>query len=275
MFIFVFNSDFMKKCIQSFFVLNILFLFTLQAQEFEGIAYYTSIFKDEVKLDSTKMGDPGYMQFVELMSKPFLDEYVLKFSGSESNFNIQPKLKKPEPAKEKGMIISITLMPSGEILYKNLSKKIQINNKEIYGKQFLIVDSLKNNHWKLEKESKMIGDYTCFKATLIESEKPIDDDENFRGLEIKERIITAWYTPQIPIKNGPMEFSGLPGLILEVKEGNVRFLCTKIILNPAEPIEIIIPTKGKKVSSAEFNDIMKRKNTEMMESFKNKKKNRN
>src|SRR5690606_14448366 len=168
-----------------------------------------------------------YMQMVELMSKPFLDDYELKFSKSESTFNILPKLKKPEPTAEKGMTISITLMPTGEILYKNLSKGIQIRNVELYGKQFLIVDSLKNNHWKLEMESKMIGDYTCFKATFIESEKPIDNDENFGGSENKERITTAWYTPQIPINNGPMEFSGLPGLILEVNEGNVRFLCTK------------------------------------------------
>jgi GLPGLI family protein len=30
-------------------------------------------------------------------------------------------------------------------------------------------------------------------------------------------VTTAWYTPQIPVSNGPRNYHGLPGLIMEVK----------------------------------------------------------
>ena len=37
--------------------------------------------------------------------------------------------------------------------------------------------------------------------------------------EIKLTQIEAWYTLQIPLKQGPAEYWGLPGLILEGKCG--------------------------------------------------------
>ena len=257
------------------FTITLLFNVSLNAQVIKGVSYYTSIIKNEMKLDSSKMKDPQYVQMNEMLSKPFYDEFELKFTTNESTFNVVPKLEKPHPAKAKGMSISITLMPEGEVLYKNLLKGIFVNDKEIYGKQFLIEDSLKNNQWTLEKESKMIGEYSCFKATYKKEVELYIDAEDMEKTEIEENIVSAWYTPQIPVKNGPGDYAGLPGLILEVQDGTVRFLCTKIILNPTEPIEINQPTKGKKVSSDEFQVIMKKKMKEVMESFKNKKETRN
>lgn len=264
----------MKKALLVFLI-NVAFLFSSNAQEIKGIAYYTSIIKNEMKMDSSKMKDPQYVQMNEMLSKPFYDEFELKFTTNESTFNVVPKLEKPDPAKAKGMSISITLMPDGEILYKNLSERIFLSDQEIYGKKFLIQDSIKDNHWNLEKESKMIGDYTCFKATYKKEVEFYTDAEDMEKSEKEENLVTAWYTPQIPVKNGPSDYDGLPGLILEVKDGTVKFLCTKIVLNPAEPIEINQPTKGKKVSNDEFEAIMKKKFKETMESFKNKKESRN
>ena len=50
----------------------------------------------------------------------------------------------------------------------------------------------------------------------------------------KEIEITAWYTPQIPINQGPGEYWGLPGLILEINADRTTILCSKIIMNPSE-----------------------------------------
>jgi GLPGLI family protein len=266
----------MKNSILFFIFLTHLFCGSLNAQELKGVAYYTSIIKNEMKLDSSKMKDPQYVQMTEMLSKPFYDNFELKFTKTESAFNVLPKLEKPDPTKEKGMNISITMMPSGEILYKNLLEGIFVNNKEVYGKKFLISDTLKKQDWKLENESKMIGDYTCFKATFIkEVEKYRDDEDDFINTKKEKQLVTAWYTPQIPTKNGPSSYDGLPGLILEIKDGELKYLCTKIVLNPAEPIEIKKPSKGKKVGKDEYKAIMKKKMAEMMESFKNKKESRN
>ena len=120
----------------------------------------------------------------------------------------------------------------------------------------------------MEKESKTIGDYVCFKATYEKKSETSDaEDSNSEEPE----VVTAWYTPQIPVKNGPKEYDGLPGLILEVHDGRMKMVCTKIILNPVEPVQINKPSKGKEVSQKEYNSIMNKKSEEQMEFFKSRK----
>ena len=48
------------------------------------------------------------------------------------------------------------------------------------------------------------------------------------------QTVTAWYTPQIPVSNGPEEFQGLPGLILELSYDSQTILCSKISLKPLQ-----------------------------------------
>ncbi len=87
-------------------------------------------------------------------------------------------------------------------------------------------------------------------------------------LEVPKTItVTAWYTPQIPVNQGPGDYWGLPGLILEVNANRTTILCSKIVLNPDEKEDIKIPAKGKEVTRAEYNDIMKKKMEEMREMY--------
>ncbi len=83
----------------------------------------------------------------------------------------------------------------------------------------------------------------------------------------KEIEVTAWYTMQIPVNQGPGEYWGLPGLILEVNAGRTTLLCSKIVMNPAEKTEIKQPEKGKEVTKQEYNDIIKKKMEEMREMY--------
>ena len=83
----------------------------------------------------------------------------------------------------------------------------------------------------------------------------------------KEIEVTAWYTMQIPVSQGPAEYWGLPGLILEVNAGKTTILCSKIVMNPTEKNEIKKPSKGKEVTKQEYNDIIKKKMEEMREMY--------
>ena len=77
--------------------------------------------------------------------------------------------------------------------------------------------------------------------------------------EPKEKTITAWFTPEIPVSLGPLNYWGLPGLILELNEEKNIILCTKIVLSNKKNIKIKIPNSGKKVTQKEFDKIEREK----------------
>jgi GLPGLI family protein len=81
----------------------------------------------------------------------------------------------------------------------------------------------------------------------------------------KEVVITAWYTPEIPINQGPENYWGLPGLILEVNDGRTTILCSKIVLNVKEKTIIKAPAKGKVVSQKEYDETVIKKMEEFRE----------
>lgn len=56
--------------------------------------------------------------------------------------------------------------------------------------------------WKISEETKQIKGYNVQKATT-----------SFAG-----RDYTAWFSPEIPIAEGPYKFNGLPGLILDISD---------------------------------------------------------
>lgn len=78
-------------------------------------------------------------------------------------------------------------------------------------------------NWVIQSEKKLIRQYSCQKATTV-----------FRG-----RKYEAWFTFEIPIREGPYKFGGLPGLILEMQDSQSHFVYTCIgIKKTKDPIKI-------------------------------------
>ena len=137
--------------------------------------------------------------------------------------------------------------------------------------------------WELGIETKKIGNYTCYKATLVKEDTSIDwgsmfsrrgndqkkDSTNTKSTQPEKKLlnVTAWYTPQIPVSAGPDTYWGLPGLILELSAGRTTMLCTEVSINSNEVLEIKEPTKGENVSREEYNIIVKKKTEELKERF--------
>jgi GLPGLI family protein len=87
-------------------------------------------------------------------------------------------------------------------------------------------------------------------------------------IEMPKQIeVIAWYTPQIPVSNGPAEYWGLPGLILEINSGRTTVLCTEIVLNPSEKEAIEAPSKGKEITREKYNETVKTKMEELRQNF--------
>jgi GLPGLI family protein len=161
---------------------------------------------------------------------------------------------------------------NSSIYYKNIQEKRFVNQTEIMGKRFLVKDKLPEHPWKLSSETKHIGNYTCYKATYskeVENKNiTFKDGDSVESIKKETIVTTAWYTPQIPVSNGPGTYQGLPGLILEINDGKKVFVCTEIILNSSEKTNILEPTKGKIVSQNKFIKIQIEKSDELMEKFK-------
>jgi len=261
-------------------IILLTFLFSVggYTQNFTGKATYKTHRKMDFKIDDGKGAPNADMQkqLQAQLMKQFQKTYTLNFNKSESVYTQNEELSSPQ-VQTGGMQIQIMGSGGGtDVLYKNIVDRRYVNKTEISGKRFLIKDVLQDYGWETTGETKNIGDYTCYKATRKREEERTSFSMTDGEKEEKKETVTietvAWYTPQVPISNGPEEFWGLPGLILEVQDGNLTIVCSEIVLNPSDKIEIEEPKKGKKVTQEEFDKIMDDHSKEMMERFKNKRK---
>lgn len=261
------------------------------AQDFQGKAYYqTKTTMDMDNFGGRDMSPERKKQIQERM-KSFLEKvYILTFNKEESIYKEDEKLEAPGGGRGFGGFgASLTGGPK----YKNVKSKEIIQDQEFFGKQFLIKDELKDLEWTMGTETKQIGQYTAFKATATKTITGFDM-QNFRGPrgrnggeKAKDSTATgdkdeakssdtdaprtievvAWYTPQIPINQGPDDYWGLPGLILEVNADRTTILCTKIVMNPEEKETIDKPKKGDVVTQEEYTKITTKKMEEMREMY--------
>ncbi|WP_299114407.1 GLPGLI family protein [uncultured Winogradskyella sp.] len=270
----------MTTIIRALVTVLIAFSMSLQAQDFQGIATYKTQRQVDIKLDSTQMNSEMQSKMMEMMKKQFQKTFILTFNKEESVYRQEEELDKPNVGLG-GDVRIVTIGGGGgsDVFYKNTKDQRFSEKVDTYGKIFLVKDNLEKIDWNLESETKYIGEYQCYKATFTKMvEKPryfsssdeAQEDEDEEP-EMEERVVTAWYTPQIPVNNGPDDYQGLPGLILEVHDGKLTIICSKIVLNPKEKIEITEPTKGKVVNQEKYNKIMDKKAKEMMERYKPKK----
>ncbi|MGA0415858.1 MAG: GLPGLI family protein [Flavobacteriaceae bacterium] len=249
-------------------ILPLILSFTAtEMQNFQGKAYYFSKSTMELGSWGARMSEAQKKQIKARLKNRLEKTYVLNFNADASLFIEEVKIDAISGATDSwGANFS-----RGE-QYKNVSDNTLVQAQEFYGKRFLVKDSLQHIEWKMGSETKQIGGYTCFKATAI---LPITELQWFNfswndlgnsqtgNDEIELTEIEAWYTLQIPVKHGPAEFWGLPGLILEVSAGNTTMLCSEIIINPKERSEITPPDKGQIITKKDYRTTIKEKMTEM------------
>jgi GLPGLI family protein len=260
-------------------LLALIVTVSLNAQSFSGKATYKTHRKSNIKIggDRNGMNPEMQKQLEERMKKMFQKTFILNFNRYESTYKEDVNLSSPGPKPGAGggvMVMSFGGGGGSDILYKNIKEDRFANKTDLMGKLFLVKDSLRKYDWKMTGETKNIGNYTCYKATYEREEENISMsmvDGEMKETKKKETVVTtAWYTLDVPVSNGPRYYGGLPGLILEINDGNLTIVCTEIVLNPKEKIEIKEPIKGKKVTGEKFEEISRKKSKEMMERFRSK-----
>ncbi|MCZ4695996.1 GLPGLI family protein [Ancylomarina euxinus] len=249
---------------------------SLFAQEFQGKAYYQSKTTINVDLSGRNIPENRKQMIKERIKKANEKTFILNFNQLESIYKEDVKLEQPETNRGGGMRFGM-MGGNSENYYKNVKKGTYVVKNDLFGKIFLVQDSLPKLNWEMAGDTKKIGKYTVFKATATKTIKRPNMGTLFnRNTENKEQEYTekeiqivAWYSPEIPINQGPAAYWGLPGLILEISDDITTILCSEINMNPKEKVEIKSPSKGKVVNQTKYDEIAKTKMKEMRENFQN------
>jgi GLPGLI family protein len=114
-------------------------------------------------------------------------------------------------------------------------------NKNIFGQNFFVTDSIRVMDWKERDDIRTIAGYKCHKAV---------------GRICDTVYVVAFYTEDIPLAGGPEMFGGLPGMIMElaIPRLHTTWVATKIELKAPEQSVFTIQDKGKKVNEKELAD---------------------
>jgi GLPGLI family protein len=108
-------------------------------------------------------------------------------------------------------------------IWKNYPEPGKLTFADNVLKTFKYTESLSRPVWKLESNDSTIAGYACQKAVT-----------HYMG-----RTWKVWYTPDIPVAEGPWKLNGLPGLILQAEDSDrlFSFSCIAIKPNPEKAME--------------------------------------
>lgn len=199
-----------------------------------------------------------------------ISKHILMFSDSISLYKLIPENEAPDPFAGGGggairMSFSIGGSDGGD-LFKNFTQSKSVLSSELAGKNYLIVDSITQQPWKLTNETKQILGYTCLKATrkiTVQvsaprmmvfgggSANPTRDTSRPQPREIE---VVAWYAQDIISPVGPDSYGQLPGVILQLDSDNGAMVYTALEIKKEVDQKLLKePKKGKTVTAAEFN----------------------
>jgi len=233
----------MKKLIYALAICSFMFV---KAQIKEGVITYEQV----INLDVNRFPP----EIRKMISPERRSTQLLTFNEKESIYRSiknQEDINQEVTAGDTRMHFKMKSGDENEY-YNDMTNGESLEKREFFGRIFLIERDAREAEWKVTSETKMVGKYQCMQATYMRDTV----------------LISAWFTPQIPVSIGPGEYGGLPGLILHVDVDNGRqtFTATDLDLRAlSEEEKIVSPDKGKRVTKEEFEQIVSEKMEEMKE----------
>lgn len=175
--------------------------------------------------------DPAVKSYLiqnENDSKKFLSSsrtlFELYFDRNKSVFINVEVMETDDQSK------SVTLL-SKVSEYAYSAKKQQLFSKN--DSRFIQIEPHIQN-WEIIEETKNILGYRCKKAIIKDYSK-------------SKPKITAWFTEEIPMPYGPVNFYGLPGIILELNRYDRRIYALEVMQTDINSISDILKKKRLKI----------------------------
>ena len=219
----------------------LIFLFySLGFSQKKAEIIYGTIFHDDPYSEDFKITFPKlYAESLQRKERVKELAFILNINDQKGLFT-HPKVSE----NDQDLFFAFQNTGGEYAFYTDFEKNQQIVQFPYWGAEIYIENKINEDPWQLTSESKMIGKYICFKAT-----KEYVEDSGGR----KNRYeIEAWYAPEIPIKFGPKQYVGLPGLIVELKEDYITYFLKEINYHPKDQPPIVPSTKGVKMTWQEF-----------------------
>jgi GLPGLI family protein len=170
--------------------------------------------------------------------------------------------------EEGGMHIRMMVADGNDLTYSHFQENKVVEQKEFGAKNYIIADSIHKLNWKLTGQTTTILNYPCQQAVTQKiGKRTMTRMENgdMKTEEVADTSnIIAWFTTAIPVPAGP-DFQGqLPGLILGIDVNNGRTVYKAVELSAEVDLATIkAPSKGKKVTAAEFENERRKVMAEM------------
>lgn len=241
-------------------LLSLILVTGLISQQSGSIKYAEST-KLEIKgIEGIDLGDM-MPSSIDTNKELFFDKKVTVYRDAADNVSEDIELESDDGSFQ--MVIGGS--DTEEILYTDIKNKTTIHQTAFMSKEFLIEEKLEKLKWKLTNEKIKYLGYVCQKATAIQTVDPTPGTDGAPT----ERSVVAWFTSEIPVPIGPRRFNQLPGAVLMVSidEGKTEIKATDVSFEtPADDV-LQKPTKGKKVTSEEYNKIVAQKMKEMSEMY--------
>lgn len=228
----------------------VLLVAALHAQQKEGKVAYERTMQLQIQFHDDAMA--------QMLPKTRTDKFELTFGNNQSLWkHVDEEVDNTELSGGNGIQINMVGPGQTDVVFHDFSKGRRVDQREMFDKKFIIEDSIRKLNWKLTGETQTILGHVCQKATAQRASMRMQMTMDNGKMERKEindtSIIVAWFTTDIPVPAGPEVQGELPGLILALDMNNGRMVYKALEISPkADIASVKEPTKGKKVTSAEF-----------------------
>lgn len=228
-----------------------LLLSPLTAQIQQAVITY----EEAVSFDLPEETDPGIRAMLADMPSQMTSRAKLTFHAGASCYEeIIPEEPESHESSSGNMVIRISAgsNENPEIYYVDLAEGKVVNQRNIFDRQFLIVDELPEPlDWELIPDQQTTDERSGLPVKMA------------TAISVEGDTIQAWYSPSLPVSVGPASYRGLPGAIVKLIDGQRSFQAINIELLSEKPV-IEAPTEGKKVSQEKFDTIQAQKMEQMM-----------
>lgn len=235
---------------QVFALVSLSLSLTAAAQQTAGTVTYTRTMQMQLNIK-------GNESITAMLPKSRTDKFELLFSNNQSLWKHAEEEAGADEVSGNGMQIRMVAAGQNDVVFCDFTQAKKTEQRELMEKKFIVTDSIRKLNWILSNETKQLLGHTCYKATAQRTgrrtQTTLENGQIARKEITDTSILTAWFTPAIPVPAGPEIQGQLPGLVLalDINGGRITYQATE--LSPkADAASIKEPTKGKKLTPDEY-----------------------